>query len=77
MTSSTAALTVAERHANYLSATGFRFAAADPIDNLLVRKTIPSSEGGYAHEGGAIFAGTGDPQWLAIYAWLAGMGRCP
>jgi hypothetical protein len=73
----TAELTAAERHANYLSATGFHFAAADPLDNLLVRKTIPSSEGGYAHEGGAIFSSTNDPQWLAIYAWLAGMGRCP
>ena len=73
----TAELTHAEHHANFLSATGFHFAAADPLDNLLVRKTIPSSDGGYAHEGGAIFPTTDDPQLLAIFAWLSGAGRCP
>lgn len=74
---STAMLTEAEHHANYLSASGFRFGAVDPIDNLLVRKTLPATEGGYAHQGGAIFTSTGDAEWMAIHAWLAGTGRCP
>ncbi|MBL0220185.1 MAG: hypothetical protein IPQ07_40735 [Myxococcales bacterium] len=71
------ALTEAEHHANFLSASGFRFGAADPLDNLLVRKTLPATDGGYAHEGGAIFSGTGDAQWIAIEAWIAGTGKCP
>ncbi len=72
-----APLTAGEHHANFLSASGFRFGTEDPLDNLLLRKTLPSTEGGYAHQGGAIFAGTGDPQWMAIDAWLSRTGRCP
>jgi hypothetical protein len=72
-----APLSDAEHHANFLSAAGFRFSAPDPIDNLLLRKTLPASAGGFAHEGGAIFQSTGDPQWVAIHDWLAGSGRCP
>ena len=72
-----APLTDAEQHANYLSATGFKFGAADPIDNLLLRKPLPPTEGGYAHEGGAIFLGTGDAEWMTMHEWLAGTGKCP
>src|SRR3954469_21608536 len=72
-----APLTAAERHANFLSASGFKFATADVLDNLLLRKPLPPSEGGYAHEGGAIFATAADPEWTKIHAWLAGTGKCP
>lgn len=72
-----APLTDAERHANFLSASGFRFGVEDPADNLLVRKPLAPVEGGYTHEGGAIFASTGDTQWRTIEAWLAGTGKCP
>jgi hypothetical protein len=72
-----APLTEAEHHANFLSASGFQFAAGDPVDNLLLRKTLPETENGYAHEGGAIFGSTGDAQWMVIDAWLSGTGRCP
>lgn len=72
-----APLTEAEHHANFVSASGFAFSAADPVDNLLLRKTIPETQRGYAHEGGAIFTTTGDPQWMVIAAWLSGSGRCP
>jgi hypothetical protein len=72
-----APLTDAEHHANYLSAAGFHYDAADPLENLLLRKTIPSNEGGYAHEGGVIFESTADAQWIVIHDWLTGTGRCP
>ncbi len=72
-----APLTDAEHHANFLSASGFRFGVEDPVDNLLVRKPLAPTAGGYAHEGGAIFGSTGDTQWIAIAAWLAGTGKCP
>lgn len=70
-------LTAAEHHANFVSAAGFKFGTADAMDNLLLRKPLPASAGGYAHEGGAIFGSTGEPEWKAIAAWLGGTGRCP
>src|SRR5512143_2771460 len=71
-----AALTDAEHHANFLSAAGFAFGLAKVEDNYLLRKPLPPTQGGYAHEGGAIFTGPGDPQFGAIYAWLQGQGVC-
>jgi len=71
-----AALTEAEHHANFLSASGFNYGLANVEDNYLLRKPLPASQGGYAHEGGAIFTGPGDPQFGAIYAWLTGTGVC-
>lgn len=72
-----APLTEAEHHANFQSASGFKFGVKDPLDNWLLRKTLPAALGGYKHEGGPIFDGPGDPQWVAIHDWLAGTGRCP
>ncbi len=72
-----APLSEAEHHANFLSASGFAFATPDPVDNLLLRKTLPETERGYEHVGGAIFTTTGDAQWMVIDAWLSGSGRCP
>lgn len=71
-----APLTEAEHHANFLSAAGFNYGLTNVEDNYLLRKPLPASEGGYAHEGGAIFTGAGDPQFGAIYAWLQGQGVC-
>src|SRR3954463_6354724 len=72
-----APLTAAEHHANFLSASGFKFGTADVLDNLLLRKPLAPSQGGYGHEGGAIFADSSDKEWLAIQAWLSGTGKCP
>lgn len=71
-----APLTEAEQHANFLSAAGFNFGLARTDDNYLLRKPLPGPDGGYAHEGGAIFTGPGDPQFGAIYDWLNGKGVC-
>jgi hypothetical protein len=71
-----AALTAAEHHANFLSATGFAFGGIAPDDNLLLRKTLPSSDGGFEHAGGPVFAGPHDPGYVAIHDWLAGKGVC-
>ena len=70
------ALTDAEHHANFLSAAGFAFGGVLPEDNFLVRKPLPTSDGGFAHFGGAIYSGTHDPAYLAIRDWLAGTGAC-
>jgi hypothetical protein len=70
-----APLTDAEQHANFASAAGFGFDTA-PVDNWLIRKPLPSSDGGYEHKGGAIYNGASDPQVLAIYNWLTGKGVC-
>jgi hypothetical protein len=73
----TAPLTTDEMHANFLSATGFAATASDPTQNYLLLKPLPASAGGYEHAGGAIYAaGTSDPQYVAIRAWLAGSGAC-
>ena len=67
-----APLTDAEQHGNFTSAAGFAVTAATPDDNFLLKKPLPSSAGGFEHAGGAIYAGTNDPQYVAIRAWLAG-----
>ena len=64
-----------EHHANFLSAAGLAFGGVAPEDNLLVRKPLPTEDGGYEHVGGAIFTGTGDPRVVAIRDWLAGKTR--
>jgi hypothetical protein len=75
--SAAAPLTDAEHHANFQSASGFAFSAATVDDNFLLRKPLPAQAGGYEHEGGAIWNGKADPQYVAIRAWLAGTGACP
>jgi hypothetical protein len=72
-----AALTPAEHHANFESAAGFSFNVASVDDNFLLRKPLPSIEGGYEHQGGAIYASTTDASYLAIHDWLTGQGKCP
>lgn len=70
-------LTDAEHHANFESAAGFSYGIATIEDSFLLRKPLPSSAGGYEHEGGAIYSGTMDASYVAIHAWLAGQGTCP
>lgn len=65
-----------EQHANFESAAGFAFGIAAVDDNWLLRKPLPAREGGYEHEGGAIYSGGNDPQYGAIRAWLVGNGVC-
>ena len=72
-----APLTDAEHHANFQSAAAFTYGGVTPDDNFLLRKTIPSADGGYEHRGGVIFTGADDPRAMAIRAWLAGTGSCP
>ena len=72
-----APLTDAEHHANFLSAAGFNFNIAAVDDNWLLRKPLPSGEGGYAHKGGVIYTGGSDPQYSTIRGWLTGTARCP
>lgn len=74
---STALLTDAEHHANFESAAGFAFGITTAEESLLLRKTTPPDRGGFAHEGGAMFAGPDDPQYKAIVDWLAHRGVCP
>lgn len=69
-----APLTPAEEHGNFTSASGFAATAPNPDDNFLLKKPLPSSDGGFEHAGGAIYSGTNDPQYTAIRAWLAGTG---
>ena len=52
-----AALTMDEQHANFESAAAFTFDTMSVDDNWLLRKPLPSSDGGYEHEGGAIWQG--------------------
>lgn len=73
----TAPLTDEERHLNYLGAQAFGFGGVAPADNLLVRKPMPSSEGGYAHEGGAIWSDGDDVRVRTIRNWLEGGTQCP
>ena len=70
-----AVLTAAEEHANFTSAAGFSFGAAAG-DNFLLRKPLPASAGGFEHKGGAIYTGPDDAQYVAIAAWLSGIGAC-
>ncbi len=76
LTDLTAAVTDAEHHANFLSASGFSFGLTSVDDNFLLRKPLPSALGGYEHKGGAIYADTNDPSYVAIRAWLTGQGAC-
>jgi hypothetical protein len=71
-----APLTDQEHHANYQSAAGFQFGITAVDDNWLLRKPLPSRDGGYEHAGGAIWTGGGDPQYGAIRAWLTNTGAC-
>lgn len=71
-----APLTDGEHHANFLSAAGFNYGLAQLDDNYLLRKPLPPSQGGYAHEGGAIFTGPGDAEFRALYDWVHGQGVC-
>lgn len=71
-----AALSDAEHHGNFLSAAGFAYGGVAVDDNFLLRKPLPSSDGGFEHVGGAIFTGVQDPRYLAIRDWLAGKGTC-
>jgi hypothetical protein len=71
-----AALTPEERHANFLSAAGFNYGITNVDDNWLLRKPLVAAQGGYSHEGGAIWSGGDDPQYGAIRSWLLGTGRC-
>ena len=70
-------LTDAEEHANFESAAGFAFGLTSIDDDLLLRKPLPATAGGFEHKGGAIYSGTGDAQYTAIRAWLAKAGTCP
>jgi hypothetical protein len=72
-----APLTDPEQHANFESAAGFSWNVTTVEDNFLLRKPLPSSYGGYEHQGGAIFNGVADPNYAAIHDWLAGKGKCP
>jgi hypothetical protein len=72
----TAPLTSDERHANFLSAEALSYPAVAPADDLLLRKPLPSRDGGYEHKGGAIFTGHDDPRAQAILAWLSGDDPC-
>jgi hypothetical protein len=74
--SRTKPITVAEEHANFLSASGFAWNGVAPVDNLLLRKPLPTSEGGYEHKGNAIYKGRDDPRALDVYNWLSGTLTC-
>ena len=73
----TAPLTDAERHLNFLGAQAFGFGGVAPEDNLLVRKPMPSSAGGYEHLGGAIWSDASDARVRTIRNWLEGGTKCP
>lgn len=70
-------LTDEEHHGNYTNAAGFALGVTDPTQNWLLLKPLPPSLGGYEHKGGAIYNGTADAQFGAIYAWLKGASTCP
>jgi len=71
-----AAVTDAEHHANFLNAAGLSFGLASVDDNWLLRKPLPSADGGFEHVGGAIYIGTNDTQYVAIHDWLTNKGAC-
>ena len=64
-------------HLNFLSAQAFAVAGVDPEDSWLVRKPLPSSAGGFAHLGGAIWSGRDDARVRLIEDWLVGAATCP
>ncbi len=71
-----APLTDAEHHANFESAAGFAFGVDAVDDNFLLRKPLPSADGGYEHAGGAIWSGVNDVQYVAIRTWLTNTAVC-
>jgi hypothetical protein len=71
-----APLTEAEHHGNFLSASAFSYGDVAPDDDWLIRKGLPTEDGGYEHHGGAIFTGPDDARVVAIRAWLAGGNGC-
>ena len=71
-----APLSDAEQHGNFLSAAGFATYGVAPADNWLLKKPLPAADGGFEHAGGAIFTGTGDPNYVTIYKWLNGATSC-
>ncbi|HEY5951412.1 MAG TPA: hypothetical protein VIV40_38225 [Kofleriaceae bacterium] len=74
--SAIAPLSDSEHHANFESAAGFAFGITAIDDNWLLRKPLPSGDGGYEHAGGAIYSGVNDPQYVVIRAWLGNAGVC-
>jgi len=70
-----APLTPEEHHANFMSAAGFAYELEQVDDSYLLRKPLLPSQGGYAHEGGAIFS-AGSDEFGKMRAWLLGQGRC-
>jgi hypothetical protein len=73
----TAPITDGERHLNFLSAQAFAVSGVAPEDTWLVRKPMPSSAGGFAHLGGAIWSGRDDARVRLIQDWLGGGATCP
>ena len=73
----TAPLTAEERHLNYLGAQAFNFGGVQSADNLLVRKPMPSSAGGFEHIGGPVWSGGDDARVRTIRNWLDGGKQCP
>ena len=60
-----------------MGAQAFGFGGVAPEDNLLVRKPMPSSAGGYEHLGGAIWSDASDARVRTIRNWLEGGTKCP
>src|SRR5579863_10047259 len=50
-----APLTTDEQHANFESASAFAWDLASVDDNWLLRKPLPSIDGGFEHKGGSIW----------------------
>ncbi|CAN5643858.1 hypothetical protein BH11MYX1_BH11MYX1_52150 [soil metagenome] len=75
-TAALAPLSPAEEHANYVSAAGFAAFTDLPANNWLLRKPLPPNDGGYEHQGGAIYTGPSDPQYAALTQWLTGATSC-
>jgi hypothetical protein len=73
----TAPLTEDERHLNFLGAQAFNFGDVGADDNLLVRKPMPSSAGGFEHLGGSVWTGPDDARVRTIRNWLEGGKQCP
>jgi hypothetical protein len=71
-----APLSDAEEHANFLSAAGFATYGVAAADNWLLKKPLAAANGGFEHAGGAIFTGTGDANYVAIFKWLNGATSC-
>jgi len=74
--SASAPLSDAEQHANFLSAAAFATYGVAPADNWLLKKPLPAAAGGFEHAGGAIYTGTGDANYAAIFKWLNGATSC-